>query len=272
MTESENAPPATKGPLTGKPLSVGERSLAIVLGAAVMGAGITAIFVKNNGTGALALILVGAVFLLVGVTGVIVTSLKVGDNEVVLERVRQAQAAFAQGDTKTANAIVQELASPTSSNVTLVPEALDRSRYEQSVLNVVSSNLPQGWLLEQDKEASDYRFDAYLVSPTGKGIVCEIFVTTRFTGGQLSRSIESARDNKELRIDGVLIVSRNDTAALKSLQKKMDNLHIPARIVAWSGDNSTEGFRSALAELLPAVEGLPEPDPPEGTQASTPPQ
>jgi hypothetical protein len=167
--------------------------------------------------------------------------------------VRQAQAAFAQGDSKRANAIVQELASPTSPSLTLVPEALDRSRYEQSVLDVLKSNLPADWRVELEKTAADYRFDAYLVSPSGVGIVTEIFVTTKFTGEQLGRSIEKAVSHRELRIDGVLVVSRHDTAALRSLREKLDGLRRPSQVIAWSAEDSSEALRAAFAELVGAI-------------------
>jgi hypothetical protein len=255
MSNGDGTSLASKAPVSGKPLSTGERTLAVLLGAAITGAGVAAIFVKNNGPGALALIVVGAVFLLVGITGVIVTSLKVGGNEVVLERVREAQAAFAQGDSKRATAIVQELASPTSPSMTLVPEALERSRYEKSVMDVLGSSLPSDWRIEEDKEAADYRFDAYLQSGSGKAIICEIFVTSGFTGGQLSRSLENARNNNELRVDGVLVVSRYDTKALQSLRSKMEKLKMPIQIVSWSGDNSSEELRSSVAELIRMLEG-----------------
>ncbi len=78
---------------------------------------------------------------------------------------------------------------------------------------------------------------------------------SQFTGIQLAQSIKNAFTNDNLRVDGVFIVSRNDTAALKALDQKIKDLHIPAQIVAWSGSNSSEDVRTAFTKLLNDVEG-----------------
>lgn len=68
------------------PLLAWQRWGTSAVGLAAGAAGATAVFRSNNSAGTAALLLLGALFLLVGVVGVVPVRLKFGDNEVTLER------------------------------------------------------------------------------------------------------------------------------------------------------------------------------------------
>jgi hypothetical protein len=75
-------------------LSYGQRWASAALGIVASGGGVSAIFIKNNGSGAGVLLVVGFVFLLMAVTGRAITSVKLpGGGQVDLETTRLGEKA-----------------------------------------------------------------------------------------------------------------------------------------------------------------------------------
>ncbi len=86
-----------------------ERIVSAVVGASALGTGVVAVFATDNGIGAAVLLLVGGVFLLLAVFGLVPTSFRFGDSEMVM-----AQAALStlertvdRVDAETAEEIVE---------------------------------------------------------------------------------------------------------------------------------------------------------------------
>lgn len=69
-----------------RPLTALERWLAGMVGGLSMGTGAAAVFVTENGAGSTALMLVGALFLIVALTDLVPQRFKLGDNEITLIR------------------------------------------------------------------------------------------------------------------------------------------------------------------------------------------
>ncbi len=82
------------------------RVVSIGLGLGVGAAGGVAVFVTSNGTGSLALLAVGALFVLLGLTGQQIRSFKLGGNEVVLSDAVSEQ--YFRGDEEGALAEVEQ--------------------------------------------------------------------------------------------------------------------------------------------------------------------
>ncbi len=67
-----------------------QRNAASAVGLLAGSAGAVAVFTTTNGPGTTALLLLGAVFLLIGVVGVVPSHLKIGDNEVTLQQTAES--------------------------------------------------------------------------------------------------------------------------------------------------------------------------------------
>jgi hypothetical protein len=90
-------------------LSKPMRWLAGTIGLLAEAAGIAAIFIKNNNAGSLALIALGAAFLLIAITGHGIRSVKIGSTEFVMQEVASAQEAKFVGDDERAYTILDHL-------------------------------------------------------------------------------------------------------------------------------------------------------------------
>ncbi len=124
LTEKQSRPPA-EAQNQAAPLTRSERIGAWIVGGIFSTAGIVAILVLGkDGAGSLALVAVGALFLLVAVAEVIPTVFKLGSNEMTVRRtvtaaeryalrkVEEAQERTAEGDPKGALQALESVANP----------------------------------------------------------------------------------------------------------------------------------------------------------------
>jgi hypothetical protein len=143
------------------------------VGIGLLGSGTAAVFQGKDGAGSLALVAVGALFLLVGLTGAIPTNLKVGSNEMLLQReilnewahakpiveqVEQAREAVALGRTDEAERRLQRLATPDKEIVDQVKRIRATQNQDQEVLALLNEALPPEFKLMplNDKELLNY--------------------------------------------------------------------------------------------------------------------
>ena len=85
------------------------RILSGAVGVLSIAAGVFAIFYKNNNGGSIALVVVGAAFLLMAITGYGVRSLKIGPNEIVMDTLNVARQLRLQGDDEGAAEAIESL-------------------------------------------------------------------------------------------------------------------------------------------------------------------
>src|SRR5437764_1382860 len=103
-------PSRTNAPVSFAPaLPWPARATAGAAGLAAVVFGVLAIFRSHDGAASAVLIVIGAAFALMAVTGYAITKIKAGDYEVTLERVKEAQLAYAEGDEEGAEAILESL-------------------------------------------------------------------------------------------------------------------------------------------------------------------
>ncbi|MFL6139664.1 MAG: hypothetical protein ACJ74O_17950 [Frankiaceae bacterium] len=161
MSEVEAGRELTGTPPSGagtprQPLSRRERFVAASIGVACAGAGGVAVFVSDNELGSAGLLIVGAVFLLMGTGAMVPTRLRVGDQEVHLERlaVQTLTRVMQQGDTVVQEQLVEAFEETLASSG-VVPDAMEAvgamlrrfERYSGSTdpREVYNSLLTSGW-------------------------------------------------------------------------------------------------------------------------------
>jgi hypothetical protein len=76
-------------PLPGEPLGTKERATALVIGIATGGGGAYAVFASSNQAGTAILLILSAIFLLIGIQGTSLIRFSTGSNTVELERRRR---------------------------------------------------------------------------------------------------------------------------------------------------------------------------------------
>ncbi len=230
------------------------RLVAAVCGLGLLAVGAIAVFLGHDGAGTLGMEGVGALFAVVGVTGASIASFKVGDNEVVLNKVKQAQKAYSQGDDVAAQQIVTQLVQASTPSSTLVKAAFDRTSYESNVMSILRAGLPTGWELTEEVHSADYRFDALVSSPDSKHIVVEVFVSGTFTGGQLLSAVLNAQKSHILGVHAVLVVAASESApGFQRLRRDLDSLGLPYEVIAWHPDQSGNPLTTALTSLVERI-------------------
>jgi hypothetical protein len=125
------------------PLTSRERVAALLVGGAFSLAGIVAIFLGRDGAGSLALVAVGALFLLVGVAEIVPAVFRVAGSEMTLRRTageqfilrkaEVAQALEAAGDSEGAQKVLQSVANPPEPELSLSPRVPGHARMRRMI-------------------------------------------------------------------------------------------------------------------------------------------
>jgi len=163
-----------------------------VLGVAALGAGGAAVFITHLEAGPVALLGVGLILLLVGVSGRMPTRLKVGDNEAAWEIEREAVEVFVERVAEDVPVDKQpelldalgELAegAPQVASIGVTAMAYER-QMRQEIERAVQEiqNSPDGQPIKFSAEitANRQRVDAMLEDPTGRQVAIEIKLSTK---------------------------------------------------------------------------------------------
>lgn len=187
-----------KSPAVGKQairLNDVQRWLIGILGAGGLGGGSVATFMDSAEAGPVAMIAVGAIFLLIGLAGVLPTRLKIGDNE----------AEFWEEVGEKVGEVIEDLPAPVRAEViasiaTSTPEAvapaLRAAAYEEMVIKMIEDAVatfnarrpnPEDHVRVERPSRQD-RYDVLIVDPLG----CSVEIDARSYNKPIGQSMVDA--------------------------------------------------------------------------------
>jgi hypothetical protein len=164
-------------------LSPWSRLLSSLLGAAGLGLGGLAVFIRDVEAGPVALIAVGAVFVMIALGGVLPTRLKIGDNEVEIAALGRAFAEVVDDAPPRAKAELSATIEQLSLQApNLAAPAVAGLAYVSMVQNLIVSIVDSDAQLSHValERGDEPRFDALIQSDTHKTVAIEIRAVPRF--------------------------------------------------------------------------------------------
>ena len=235
--------------LSAEPLGRAERMTAIAVGAAAGGVGGYAVFASTNQAGTAILLILSAIFLLIGIQGTSLIRFSSGSNMVELDRkrqrVEQAVKEAAEDDVERAEGIIEgaALAMPDLRSFTFAHEMLYVRRLELAILELGYDANSTGIYLGPDIRVRDSR-----------GAVVEIEVKYR---EQSPLSPKVIRDELARRprngLVPLLIVTNVGFSVIASSYAKDASREAPIKLITWRDESNNNSLRDALVELFGAV-------------------
>jgi hypothetical protein len=252
LSEYENQPV----PLTRK-----ERVGAWVVGGVFSIAGIVAILGLNrDGAGSLALVAVGALFLLVGVAEVIPSVFKLGSNEMTVRRtvaqaytlrmVEEAQAKEAIGDTEGAKQTLESIANPPAPELALASHSV-----EAASMRLDATNYLMRWATRWNAVVTLYRGypDFITVAWQDK----QVIVHTHFLelGPEMVNRLTFAYPPSIGRPTAIVAVFNWSTWAysteIQQVVRMFQHMYdVPVRSVLWGAKDRYASLEMAIHDLL----------------------
>ncbi|WP_461296344.1 hypothetical protein [Streptomyces harbinensis] len=244
---SMDTPPENEQPdeNPGVPLSRRERLAAAVAGILMLGAGTTAVFMRDVEAGPTALIGLGAFLLVIAISGVTVKSLRIGDNQVDMHR-RREEAAVVLSETPAdqLQAAVDILAAydPAAVSDRSVRMALTLA-YEAAALAALRS--------EFGSEFHERRVGPVLNVLHVNGIQCEVSIRRNSYGNPQFLTIFRNLLTRATREHVVLIAAQRPSLDLKLqaieiFQEAGKSVHF----VAWAASDGPASLRQAITEAV----------------------
>jgi hypothetical protein len=250
------------------------RLVSGMVGVLCVAAGVLAIFYKNNNGGSIALVAVGAAFLLMAVTGYGIRSLKIGPNEIVMDTLNVARQLRLQGDDEGAAQAVESLIKTPSPLLTqpVADTSLSRSflkynpsptdsysipeDYETAVRAALNAELSGRGLILPDMSANTRRFD-FLVRASEKTFGVEIRLGDKIRFDAFAQSMNLLLETTAITIDGVLVVVNASPDAIISLRDVAGGLiHSPTQFVAWRTSDDAQTLLEAVHQLVVVSSGI----------------
>lgn len=245
------------------------RALAGIGGSTAVVFGVIAIFKGHDGAGTTALLIIGAAFALMAVTGYAITKIKAGDYEIELGALAKAQQAFAEGNEEKAaaiaDALIRQAPGAGRTHVAVAPapglaapgtrDAAARAyAYERQVLEVVVSVLPPDAEL-QEREAPLSGVDAFIVFPEGARIGIDVRAGTRFDFRRVADRMSAAFAYARPEIYGLIVIVRAgpDDRRAEELQTLAAKLEAPVTVVTWEAGDPDDAIRAAVMNMIPRV-------------------
>jgi hypothetical protein len=249
------------------------RLVSGVVGVLAVTAGVLAIFFKNNNGGSIALVAVGAAFLLMAVTGYGIRSLKIGPNEIVMDTLNVARQLRLQGDDEGAAEAVESLIRTPTPLLTQPVADTSMSRsflrynpsptetysipedYETAVRAALNAELSGRGLVLPDMSANTRRFD-FLVRASEKTFGVEIRLGDRIRFDAFAQSMNLLLQTTATPIDGVLVVVNSSPEAIVNLRDVAGGLiHSPTQFVAWRTRGDAHVLLEAIHQLVVVSKG-----------------
>jgi hypothetical protein len=250
------------------------RIVSGAVGVLSVAAGVLAIFYKNNNGGSIALIAVGAAFLLMAITGYGIRSLKIGPNEIVMDTLNVARQLRLQGDDEGAAEAVESLIktptplltrpvadtsmsrsflriNPSPTNSYSIPED-----YDNAVRAALNAELSGRGLVLPDMSANTQRFD-FLVRASEKTFGVEIRLGNRIRFDAFAQSMNLLLQTTATSIDGVLVVINSSPEAIVNLRDVATGLiRAPTQFVAWRTSDDAHVLLEAVRQLVVVSSGI----------------
>ena len=241
------------------------RAAAGLAGAAAVVFGVLAIFHNHDGVASAVLLVIGAAFGLMAITGYAITKIKAGDYEITLEAVREARLAWAQGDEERAEAILSSIVrrpGPQASATVAAwrtpwnapVSASDGYIYQRQVLEVVASVLPADAKLGE-QEAALSGIEAFIEFPEGTRIGIDIRAGTHFDLRAVAERISAALTYARPGLAGLIVVIRAepDSRRAGQLRTAIGKVQAPVTVVTWNPGEREDVIRDAIMEMIPRV-------------------
>jgi hypothetical protein len=236
------------------------RAALDVLGIAGLGAGGAAVFITHLEAGPVALLVVGMVLLLVGMSGRMPTRLKVGDNEAAWEVEREAVQAFVERVAEDATIesqpeLLDALGELAEGAPRVAAAGIGATAYENLVRSIIAEALyDEGGSghhpIKLTTQITNDRgeIDAILEGPTGRLVAIEIKNSTKAVSAEsIARMYHKLfNDSRAWRGPGVmLLVTRTRLTHSAELElKKYANIHH----VTFAGPQDREVLINAVRE------------------------
>jgi hypothetical protein len=206
------------------------------------------VFASSNQAGTAILLVLSAIFLLIGIQGTSLIRFSTGSNTFELERrkrnVEQVAAEVAKEDPDRAAGIIQgaEIALPALGSFSQSEGLLYERRVETALLSMgyVSTGL----------RGVDYGYD-FALSRAGDS-EAKVYVEVKYRrSARLDAStVRSLIDRSAFLRAPFLIVTNADSTIASAAYAAEDGREFPVRLVRWRGESDNDALREALVELL----------------------
>jgi hypothetical protein len=248
------------------------RAVSGAIGVVSLAGGVLAIFFKNNNGGSVALIGVGAAFLLMAVTGYGIRSLKIGPSGVALDTLKFARQLHLQGDDEGAAEAVESLirtptpllsqpVADTSMSRSLLsygatpPDFATPEDYASAVHAALIAELSGRGLVLPDRSASAKRFE-FLIRASEKTLGVEIRLGDKIRFDPFVQSVKLTLESSATPIDGVLVVVNTSADAVESLRAVASgDIGVPTQFVGWKTNDDPKPLLEAVRELVVLAKG-----------------
>jgi hypothetical protein len=211
------------------------------------------------------MIAVGAVFLLMGVTGHGIRSFKFGSIDVLMGAYERAQEQKAQGDDEGALATLDSLIETTPQQLSGKVDAVSTVSgkihtttslglgYEQAVYNALTEAVWQWGVVLQDVRSSSRRFD-WILRVEQLNIAVEVRAGDKINAQALAWSMEMFMQTADIPINGLFVIVNTSPASdtLTSIQSQLDEVikTVPKLATAWQPGDGSAPLRQGVEALL----------------------
>jgi hypothetical protein len=238
--------------LDAAPLSAWERAAASVSGACLSGAGIASVFLTDNQAGSVALLLVGAIILVMAINGAPLIRARYQDYELFMARRRRQVVATIEED------------SPEAARQALqVLNALDPGASRDPVVAQMSGLVLEREVVDRLQRLypstvhfgglADHGLDALITTDAAR-IGVQVKSGRNPLAGPWLRDIVQRIANLGtapgvLNVDGVLVVTNMPLAATLPRRIREANLIMPTTVVRWTDEQDDQALEAAVREL-----------------------
>jgi hypothetical protein len=236
-------------------LSPKVRVASWVLGVAAEVGATFALFLSKPGSGTVGLMIIGGIFLLMGVTGRGIRSVKFGDKELILDAVATARSLRSQGDEEGAEELVQNLVAGKTPPVSV---QLERSASSSILMAQIFEDRVQALLVQfladralfHANPPGQSRFDSLIQSGT-KTIAVEIRSGVRFNSNQVADILGGKIRRSDVQIDGLFVIVNCDPndPGVERLSSALDYLEIPKLVWGWNESLQPAALRQGLSQM-----------------------
>lgn len=246
-------------------VSIWWRVAAVALGLAGLGSGAVAVFITHLEAGPVALLAVGLVLLIIGISGRLPNYLKWGDKEAAWQ---DQVGSIVQGIAEDAGPSAQpQLAKQLNDLAQVAPRAaapaLSALAFEEMAIGLLQASvaqLPPGFKLDREQSVTTFDdgtithrviADAVISSPANLKIAVEIKLSASAARSRLQAfSLLGARygDNE---IDGVLLITRDP---LGSIRNSFDDRNGAIVYIAITGLEDIQRLAAAIVQVVNLAE------------------